>query len=299
MLIPSLFLAVGALAASTGPSAVDTSRWTPHRVYHAASGAFSDLESLALAASKVDIVFLGEQHDDPGTHAMQRAILESVSRRRGDVMLSLEMFERDVQGAIDAYVRDWISEDSMLAVSRPWPRYATDYRPLVEYARAKGWPVVAANVPRPIAAAVARGGLEVLDTLAAADRRLYGREISCPDDRYRVNFFGAMGGHPSGADSVEAARRMQRYYLAQCIKDETMAESIVIAREATGGSRLVVHVNGSFHSDYGDGTAERVRRRLPAAKTLVVTAVPVADLDAIDPSQDRDRADWIVYTLKP
>ncbi len=296
MLITSLLLALSSLSTGTPLASADTLRWTPHRVYHVASGAFSDLESLALAASKVDAVFLGEQHDDPGTHAMQRAILESVARRRNDVMLSLEMFERDVQLSMDAYVRDVISEDSMLAVSRPWPRYDTDYRPLVEFARVKGWSIVAANVPRPIAAAVARGGL---DTLTAFDPRLYGREISCPDDRYRTNFFGAMGGHPSGADSAEAERRMQRYYLSQCVKDETMAESIVIARNATGGSRLVVHVNGSFHSDYGDGTAERVRRRLPDAKTLVVTAVPVADLDDLDPAKDRGRADWIIYTLKP
>ncbi len=289
-------LAALSLFSGTGNAAIDTLRWTPHRVYHVASGTFSDLESLALAASKVDVVFLGEQHDDPGTHALQRAILESVSRRRSDVMLSLEMFERDVQLSMDAWVRDVISEDSMLAVSRPWPRYDTDYRPLVEYARVKGWPIVAANVPRPIAAAVARGGL---DTLASFDRRLYAREISCPDDRYRTNFFGAMGGHPSGADSVEAMRRMERYYFSQCVKDETMAESIVIARNATGGSRLVVHVNGLFHSDYGDGTAERVRRRLPDARTMVVTAIPVADLDDLEPAKDRERADWIIYTLKP
>lgn len=39
-----------------------------------------------------------------------------------------------------------------------------------------------------------------------------------------------------------------------------MAESIVRARSA-GGSPLVIHMNGAFHSDYRDGTAERVTRR--------------------------------------
>ena len=37
-------------------------------------------------------------------------------------------------------------------------------------ARARGWPVAASNVPRPLASLVGRGGLAALDTLEAARR---------------------------------------------------------------------------------------------------------------------------------
>jgi hypothetical protein len=61
-----------------------------------------------------------------------------------------------------------------------------------------------------------------------------------------------------------------------------------------------VHVNGSFHSDFGDGAAERVRRRLPRARVLVVSILPVENLDALKPTkEDRKRADYLVYTLRP
>ena len=40
---------------------------------------------------------------------------------------------------------------------------ATDYKPLVEYAMSKDWPVLAANVPRPIASEVSKSGFGVLD----------------------------------------------------------------------------------------------------------------------------------------
>ncbi|MEO5800221.1 MAG: ChaN family lipoprotein, partial [Gemmatimonadales bacterium] len=80
-------------------------------------------------------------------------------------------------------------------------------------------------------------------------------------------------------------------------KDETMAESIVRAR--SNGAPLVIHYNGAFHSDYGQGTAERVRRRLPKAKVLVVSAIPVADLDAVEGKPDRKLGEWLIYTLKP
>ena len=55
----------------------------------------------------------------------------------------------------------------------------------------------------------------------------------------------------------------ERFYLAQCIKDETMAESIVDARLASARDAIVVHFDGAFHSDYSQGTVARVKRRQP------------------------------------
>lgn len=96
--------------------------WTPHRVYHADKKRWSDLEAMAAELARADVVFLGEQHDDPGTHAMQRAILEAVSRRRPDMILTMEMFERDVQPALDRYLAGETAEEALLAAARPWPR---------------------------------------------------------------------------------------------------------------------------------------------------------------------------------
>ena len=109
--------------------------------------------------AKADVVFLGEQHDDPGTHRLQAAVLEGLARRRsGPIVLALEMFERDAQPALDAWLRGASSEADFLAVSRPWPNHQNDYRPLIEIARAENWPVVAGNVPRRLAQAVSRRG---------------------------------------------------------------------------------------------------------------------------------------------
>lgn len=273
--------------------------WTPHRVFNADRNRWSDLEAMASELAKADVVFFGEQHDDPGTHAMQRALLEALSRRRA-VILSLEMFERDVQPLLDAYLADRVGEDSLLAQGRPWPRYDTDYRPAVEWARFHDWPVIAANIPRPIASAIARGGLGALDTLAER-RALAAAESRCTSrGRYFENFGETMRAHvPGDTDSAKAAS-LDRYYQSQCMKDETMAESIVQARMKHGPSALIVHLNGAFHSNEGLGTAERVERRDPDAKLVVVTAIPVANLDDIKPSgNDRKLGDWLVYTLKP
>jgi uncharacterized iron-regulated protein len=61
-----------------------------------------------------------------------------------------------------------------------------------------------------------------------------------------------------------------------------------------------VHVNGAFHSDFGDGVPERLRRRLPQLRLVVISILPIDNLDSLAPTAgDRDRADYLVYTLAP
>lgn len=265
------------------------------------------------ALARADVVFVGEQHDDPATHRLERALLEGLLRRRASITVAMEMFERDVQQTLDDYLAHRISEEAFLKAARPWPRYATDYRPLVEFARAHGWRVLASNVPRRLASQVSKQGLAVINTLPAAERRLVAAQSQCPLDDYFKRFKEVMSSHP-GADnqpSSQAANHkaegeqqaiIERFYYAQCIKDETMAESIASQLEASNNpptKSLVVHFNGAFHSDYRLGAAARTLRRLPKAAVKVVSIVPLENLDAIKTDEYRKRGDYIIFTLKP
>jgi uncharacterized iron-regulated protein len=280
--------------------------YVPERVYDTRLNAFADFESMLAALSAVDVVFVGEQHDDPNTHRLEAAILDGLRRRGSTLVVSLEMFERDVQPLLDAYLAGQIPEGEFLKAARPWPRYESDYRPLVELAKTHGWPVVAANVPRRMASDVSRSGIGTLDGLPSADRVHAARDLNCPHDAYFDRFAAAMNSHPApGADKLSATERRdltERYYMSQCVKDETMAESIAASFErATSGGRrgTVVHFNGAFHSDFGTGTVERTRRRLSERRVAVVSVLPVSDLDALAPSaDDLKRADYLVFTVK-
>jgi len=232
---------------------------------------------------------------------MELAILEGMARRRDSVVLALEMWERDVQPLLDRYLAGSATEEELMKDGRPWKNYASDYRPLVELARAHSWPVVASSTPRTLASLVSRQGLSALDTLPAGVRLQVAETIACPEDEYFEEFRAVMGDmsrHQSGAVSPDsAAARLKRIYHAQCIKDETMGESVA---RAWAPGRLVVHYNGAFHSDFRLGTAERARQRAAGAEVVVVTALPVRDLDRLDPSrEERKRADYLLYVLAP
>jgi len=280
-----------------------SSVYVPQRVYDTRRATFTDFEMMVADLARADVVLIGEQHDDANTHRLELAVLEALAQRHVAVTLSLEMFERDVQASLDGYMSGSSGEEDFLKNSRPWPRYATDYRPLVEFARSQHWPVVAANVPRRIAADVAKSGRAAVDSLSRADRALAAADLQCPHDAYFDRFAEQMGGgtHQSGsAPGTSADTTTERYYWAQCIKDETMAESIAAAfTKLEGRPGVIVHITGSFHSDYGDGTGERVRRRLNGRRVATLSMLPVDSLDAIVPDRDDvKRAEYLVYTIK-
>lgn len=288
------------LAAATPLAAQPAADTVPHRVYDTRAGRWTDFAAATEAVARTDVAFFGEQHDDAATHRLQLALLEALAERRGRVVLAMEMFERDVQPQLDRYLAGELAEADFLAAARPWPSHVEHYRPLVEFARARRWPVVAGNVPRRTAALVSRGGLDTLATLPAAERAHAAASVQCPRDAYRARFAEQMAAHPMPGATPERQEAMtERFYAAQCLKDETMAESVAAALARHGVGTLVVHVNGAFHSDRRLGIVPRVERRAPAARVVVLSAVPVADLDAIDPDEHRDVADFVVFTRRP
>ncbi len=301
-LLLGLLSIVAQASPSTQPAAppAPPSSYVPQRVYDTHRKEFTDFETMLAELGKADVIFIGEQHDDPNTHRLELAVLEGLTRRGVPLIVAMEMFERDAQPAVDQYVSGAFTEEQFLAASRPWPRYKSDYRPAFEFARAHGIPIVASNVPRRIAADVSKNGLGVLDSLAA-DRQLAAADPECPTKGdYYDRFVDLMKEHPAGkaVPPEDARQRNDRFYLAQCVKDETMGESLAKVLEKSDRRPTVVHINGAFHSDYGEGAAGSARRRLPGKRIVVVSILPVADLDAVHPGRgERKRARYLVYTV--
>jgi uncharacterized iron-regulated protein len=277
--------------------------YVPQRVYDTRQKGFADFEGMLADLTRADVVFVGEQHDDANTHRLELAILEGLMRRHVPLVIAMEMFERDVQAPLDQYLAGTITEEQFLKDARPWPRYATDYRPIIEFARTHHVPVIASDVPRRIASDVAKSGLSAVDALNG-DRRMAARELQCPTTgEYYGRFVEAMGGgHPPSGDpkAADFQQRNDRFYFAQCLKDETMGESIAEAFDKNASRRAtIVHINGAFHSDYAQGTAAAARRRMPGRRIAVVSVLPVEDLDHERPDDDDVKlGDYLLYTLK-
>lgn len=233
------------------------------------NGKTVSVPQLARELKKYDVVFFGEFHDDAVLHSLQAQLLPLMHKANKRLIVSFEMFERDVQSDLDAYLGGSITEEQFLARSRPWSNYSTDYRPLLEYAKAHGLKAIAANIPRRLAGTVARNGVSAINELSTDDRVLMALEVSAPEGLYKQRFMAAMqanGMHASPNDKD----MYERIYYAQCMKDDTMAESIAQYLERYPRHRII-HFNGDFHSREYLGTVERLKSRVRKVKIAVIS----------------------------
>src|SRR5690606_23877164 len=115
--------------------------------------------SVADAMVDADVVALGELHQTPDVHRMHHQLISDLYSRRPNMVIAMEMFERDVQTVLLQYLNGLIDEGTFRAQSRPWPDYARDYRPVIEFAKRHQIIVLAANAPRPLASKAAKEGL--------------------------------------------------------------------------------------------------------------------------------------------
>lgn len=216
-----------------------------------------------------DVVFFGELHDNDRCHEQQLELLKSLFAKRPDVILSMEMFDRDVQGEVDAFLAGTLSEAEFRKRARA-PKNWHHYRGIVQFAKKHDLQVIAANAPRALVRKVSKG--EGLDSVRGEPN--VAREILAPHDAYYESFVAAMSGHPGSSEE-----KIGHYYDAQCVRDETMAESIAMALAAArvaGRDPLVFHLCGKMHSDDQLGTVQRLLRRMPDVAVRVISTSPVA-----------------------
>jgi len=281
-------------------------------VVYAADGGSASLDALLAGLAGEDVLLLGEEHDDVVGHRLQLEVLRRVLADQGGfgpmatparagptpsgearpVILSLEMFERDVQVVLDEYLADQITEDHFLRSARPWDNYERDYRPLVELAKSNGVPIVAANAPRRYVNRASRLGRSSLSELSA-EARSWLPPLPYPEasEAYLAEWNALMG---------DAAMHMSGSPLdAQTLWDAAMGEAIAQALERTsdeGG--LVVHLAGGFHVENGTGIPEAVAHYRPGTRIRSVAVRAVEDPTSFDASLS-DAGDFVVLTRSP
>ncbi|HLD66653.1 MAG TPA: ChaN family lipoprotein, partial [Pseudomonas sp.] len=98
-------------------------------------------------------VLVGEQHDNPDHHALQLWLLRSLARQRPSGSLLLEMLGPDQQARIDraqAMIRQGQPPQDLIGALAWQPGWDWSlYGPLVRYALAQSYPLLAANLSRP------------------------------------------------------------------------------------------------------------------------------------------------------
>lgn len=249
-----------------------------------------ELAQIVESLKDADAVFLGEQHDDQIAHQLQLQIFQTAFERYGKsrpIVLSMEMFERDTQTVINEYLADLINESNFITSSRAWNNYKTDYRPLVEFAKANKLPIVAANAPRRYVNRVSRLGSESLGALSAdAKSTIAPLPFADASKDYAAKFAALMGGTVLHNSNMLGA---------QSLWDATMADSIRKSMEQHKNA-VVINLNGSFHSENRLGAPEHLLKYNPKTRIVVVTMKSAENFPNFDQTKDRAAGDFVILT---
>lgn len=209
------------------------------------------------------VVMVGEAHTRYDHHLHQLAILRGLHQRDANVALGVEWFQLPAQAALDDYVAGRISEAEMLERTGYFDRWRFDYRlyrPVIQYAREHGIPIVALNAPVELTNRISEVGIGGL----SADERQKLPEIDRSNTAYAEDLRNFFQHHPGGEK-----RSFDRFLDVQLAWDETMADTAARYLRENPGRRMVV-MAGSGHIAYHHGIPDRLQRRLPGARMATV-----------------------------
>jgi uncharacterized iron-regulated protein len=116
------------------------------RIWDSRAQAFVSRDELLARLPAAPHVILGETHDNPRHHRLQRAVLDSLAPA-GRRALAMEQFDTEHQQALDAAPREAEALADAGRLDRKgwnWPLY----KPLVQFALDHEWRIVAANLSR-------------------------------------------------------------------------------------------------------------------------------------------------------
>lgn len=259
------------------------------------TGEVSTYDAMVADLADADVVFVGEDHDNPHHHEIQRRILSSLADRRAGLGLGMEMLQKHSQPQADQFTAGSLDVDGLAKAvewRRTWGFSFAWYRPVFEVARAHKLPLFALNADDEEVHRVSKVGLSGLSPEEKASLP----ELDLKDPHYREFVKTSFSSHHAmPADAFE------RFFAAQVLWDETMASRTVEAMKQGDKPRPMFVMAGTGHLVQRMGIPSRVERRVPGVKTRVV--LPLAATKKSRPNFKKSAAekdcDWVWVTPEP
>jgi len=281
--------------------------WAAEPTITTAQGTLLDRTLVINGLIDQNIIYLGETHDSSADHQIQLEILQELHKRRPNLWIALEQFQRPYQRVLDDYQQGKLTEAQLVTNSEYETRWGFPwslYEPLLQFAKTNNLPLIALNTPSEVTRKVSRQGLE---SLTFADRRFIPAlsTIQVGPESYRdriQKIYTEM--HPAKSTTLSTtdlskSQRFTRFFEAQVLWDETMADRIAQAVQQNP-DRLMVVLVGQGHLFYHDGIPNRVTRRLKnkSIKLTTILLNPDPSEPPFEPTTKQPIGD-ILWNAKP
>lgn len=222
---------------------------------------------------KAEVLLFGELHNNALIHWLQLEVAKDLYNAKGNQLyLGAEMIESKDQNLLDAYLNDRMTTAAFEKEVDLWSNYATDYKPLVLFAKTNRIPFIASNIPRPFASLVFKQGIEQLAALSAQEKQYIAPlpiTIDLTLSSY-VKMMDMMGDHSEEGENFPKAQAVKDatmgYFITQNLKEDT----------------YFCHFNGSFHSDNYEGIYWYIQHYRPNTIIKTITTVEQKDISKLE-----------------
>jgi len=241
-------------------------------IYRLADRTTSSLAVMIADLMRVEIIFIGETHDNPAHHRAQLQIIRALKEQGKEIAIGLEMFRADSQADLDDWIAGRLSTAAFKAVfDQNWSDWDI-YSEIFQYAKRYQIPLAGLNLDRNITSQVARGGFASLPRKQLRKLPITACNV---DPAYERFIRRALGMH-----STDLA--FKNFCEAQLLWDMVMADNLLRFKQENP-EYAVVLLAGQGHS-WKHGIPAQLARKtdytfrvlLPANDQQTITA---ADAD--------------------
>jgi uncharacterized iron-regulated protein len=237
----------------------------PGTIISAKSGETVTFEELMGDISSSQIIFVGEKHTNSAHHEIQLKIIEAFFKNHHSMKVGMEMLDRSYQPVLNLWSAGLLEEEDFLRKVHWYANWRWDfalYRDIFLFIKENRIKIIALNIPFHIPARIRVGGI---DNLAAGDKYYLPKEIDTSNTAHRNYTQEVFNRH-----HFKSNVKFEDFYMAQCVWDEVMAESIA----SNLGNNKIVVLAGNGHIQYKYGIPDRTFRRTGSSfRTIYLASV--------------------------
>lgn len=226
-----------------------------------------------------DFVLLGERHDNPDHHRLQAWIIERLLDPGRRMAVAFEMIDRGQASRLARYLDASPEDAAGLGAALDWDRSGwpawRHYQPIAAAAMTRRLPIVAANLPRSLARAVARDGITALP-LPFAKRlqidSLWSRSEAKP-------ILNAQAADMQAAHCGQLPEHhVKRFAQAQFARDAHMARAMIDVWRISNGTMGAILIAGGEHARADRGVPWHLAHTAPGARTIALGFVEADEI---------------------
>jgi uncharacterized iron-regulated protein len=239
---------------------------TGRHIYRVKDGTTASFEEMIEDIKSAQVVFIGEQHDNPDHHKTQLDVIQALHGNGNPLAIGLEMFKNENQHDLDAWVAGKIPEEDFIPLFlENWGFGFELYHEIFKYARENRIPLIGLNVPKEITRKVGQTGFK---SLTDNELSKLPPDVTCELDQQYMDHLVMIFQYKRSTD-----RSFYFFCEAQVLWDQSMAWYLAEYMKENPKRKVVV-LSGAIHS-WKYGIPKQIRRYTANELRIIVPDLPV------------------------